>query len=840
MAGLRSICVCVVSLLCMQTIHADPTTDLFGASWSGDVTAAAKAIKEGADVNAVDFRNNTPLWIAAHKGHDGVVELLLNNKADINYVDENTGQTALMGAVYGGSGKIKIIKELLAHGADTKVITDADIDESNISDADKKIIRSLIKPQRVGLQPVGIPSAPALPAVSEQEAWLMAMSEKERAAYEEEKKRSEAGEKWRAAGRAQFEAERKKGELRSGIMVMPRTAGQVVQDIFIFLDDSETWPKLGAITDSIWSALYSKVPIVVSASLLKIVFDPPSTASSQYKEEFRKKFQGYAKITSLEDKALANDIVQDSFKSDEWVMRQVSTSLVLLLPRWLVTSAGDATPIDPKDPKGFTKRELNLGLKIDRMKDLGDKKNLQAFLKSYQKSQNENYFINALTDLFVTGSEYKLNKVLNRKPQWTIYLTGHGNLGDTIASIPIRDFPKLLDFLETKVVTKLFIYSSCYAMGKNTQDVYKKEFPGQEHTYSFPIVVEATYDVPVSVEGPRFTFVNGNIALKFQENYAKFFDLTKFTSEPYDIAQAVQLIFPALNPDFFNDILSSNNFPHVRPIQRDTFISLFPGVEIGTTMTTSRTEPLDVGAAMENKNLISDQTYVLLRTTYVPFTLILRGKKQAPLLLSAIPGNAHHHISSIESYYPIKDVIESIMRPDYGASKVFWINEFVEKFSGGLTYHDVIINRPVTDNIVDLLVGRNRSTAYATGPQGVIIYAFDKGVLTESSPAPESGRSYMDRYRSVFSTDTPIISDVRQQEFEKLVMQAIDKNDSTKVRDLLKQGFSPTKAICDHARKVGNQLIIKMLEDALSTQQLQQQATPPQRSMGRFSRIGAK
>ncbi len=71
------------------------------------------------DINRPDNRDRTALMFAARKGHLEVVKLLLEtNKTDINKRDEG-GETALGDAV--GFGHLKIVKLLLANGADANL-----------------------------------------------------------------------------------------------------------------------------------------------------------------------------------------------------------------------------------------------------------------------------------------------------------------------------------------------------------------------------------------------------------------------------------------------------------------------------------------------------------------------------------------------------------------------------------------------------------------------------------------------------------------------------------------------------------------------------------------------
>ena len=108
---------------------AKPDIDLFEAAQKGDVNAIRRAIKAGANVNAVDNRlpksvenfdapsspsKSTPLIYAVANGHPAAVDILIEAKANIEAQDAY-GQTALK--IARSAGNKKIIQKLQAAGA---------------------------------------------------------------------------------------------------------------------------------------------------------------------------------------------------------------------------------------------------------------------------------------------------------------------------------------------------------------------------------------------------------------------------------------------------------------------------------------------------------------------------------------------------------------------------------------------------------------------------------------------------------------------------------------------------------------------------------------------------
>jgi uncharacterized protein len=92
-------------------------TALFYASMKGNIEIIKKLLKLRADVNKKDKNGQTALHFAAREQQlDATIELL-NSNADIDTQDNN-GNTPLSDAVFTYRGDFKVIKELLARGAD--------------------------------------------------------------------------------------------------------------------------------------------------------------------------------------------------------------------------------------------------------------------------------------------------------------------------------------------------------------------------------------------------------------------------------------------------------------------------------------------------------------------------------------------------------------------------------------------------------------------------------------------------------------------------------------------------------------------------------------------------
>jgi len=91
-------------------------TPLMTAAYNGEMEAAEALLADGVDPNAKDDDRRTALMFAAAKGHTGIVNLLLNYRADPNLRELAYGRTALMGAAH--KGHLDTVEALLAGDAD--------------------------------------------------------------------------------------------------------------------------------------------------------------------------------------------------------------------------------------------------------------------------------------------------------------------------------------------------------------------------------------------------------------------------------------------------------------------------------------------------------------------------------------------------------------------------------------------------------------------------------------------------------------------------------------------------------------------------------------------------
>jgi ankyrin repeat protein len=91
--------------------------ELFEAAKENNLPEVSRLLSVGADVNAKDNHDRTPLQWACEKGHVQVVNKLLDHGADVD-AKNNRDWTPLHRACY--NGHVAIVNELLSRGANTE------------------------------------------------------------------------------------------------------------------------------------------------------------------------------------------------------------------------------------------------------------------------------------------------------------------------------------------------------------------------------------------------------------------------------------------------------------------------------------------------------------------------------------------------------------------------------------------------------------------------------------------------------------------------------------------------------------------------------------------------
>jgi len=114
-----------IGLLRVHQYHAAAKPEVYDgpeihqAALAGDLDKVKLMLSQDATrINAQDKYGNVPIHLAAFKGHEDIVELLIGNGSDVN-TKNKFGGAALYMASY--AGHEQVVKILIAHGADINV-----------------------------------------------------------------------------------------------------------------------------------------------------------------------------------------------------------------------------------------------------------------------------------------------------------------------------------------------------------------------------------------------------------------------------------------------------------------------------------------------------------------------------------------------------------------------------------------------------------------------------------------------------------------------------------------------------------------------------------------------
>jgi len=95
------------------------TEDIFESVDKGDAGRVKRAVWMGADVNGKNDDGVSPLDLAASRGNVEIVQVLIENKADVNAVETASGWTPLFHAAE--KGHVEVAELLIGHGADMAI-----------------------------------------------------------------------------------------------------------------------------------------------------------------------------------------------------------------------------------------------------------------------------------------------------------------------------------------------------------------------------------------------------------------------------------------------------------------------------------------------------------------------------------------------------------------------------------------------------------------------------------------------------------------------------------------------------------------------------------------------
>lgn len=535
---------------------------------------------------------------------------------------------------------------------------------------------------------------------------------------------------------SQKEFEEKREELQNKLL---KTSG-----LLVFLDDSELKnERLGGVSHQFLNAVFQNAgPIIASYSLLNNIVDIPKSVFSQLtKFSSEQRFENFRLVQSMlrnsqkdskEYKSLELDLKYlfnfeteiNNHLKEHWIIKLINPSLVLLIPKDYLENERkiklEDIKYNPNLPNDiYSPEELKLGLKVNHMQDLDN-------ILSNKNSENTDYFINSLHNIFVIKPDYeamvdymdyidsKAYEDFDSIPTWVIYISGHGLIYNSIVSLSIDQFKKFLNFLETKINTKMLVYNSCFASGVNNELIYKDLESVIQKTYPFAIVTQSLTDTETTV---RLIELMSN--KPGQKEFGVFTNFKLFLNK-INNADAIDY------EDTIKDILSTSgihNIPQIKLPNLPWFSILSVNneiVSIGNVMSKSRTKPLNISTYFAKKSNQANPKGILLFTNNIPFEIIL-NQNQLPVFVSMIPGPLMHYIKQItfkNNFSTITRLGELFSISGLRVHKSYLISEI--NMNDLFKYENVIID-----------VYNQKGVLYYTSKDGMFVVKFNKNIPSQ-------------------------------------------------------------------------------------------------------------
>lgn len=524
--------------------------------------------------------------------------------------------------------------------------------------------------------------------------------------------------------------------------------------LLIFLDEVEKH-MTEAVGEDLINGLYqAENPIIVSYSLMcnlleyrerdkrsvsVLMVERGKLKNAEYLDWFKEKYGA-----SWLDEIYRKEAVihcKIAFKPEQWIIKEINNSLLLLIPYKYCDSLG----VNGESVKEYTNIsndiELKMGFRVNHMKTLEYTSIYRSSLKKYFYQyiigidssaifRFADYFVNSLDTIFCKKSDYNMrNSIITEWndyksknipiPEWIIYIMGHGLKNDSIANMSLNDFKQFLMFLENKIKTGLLFMVSCQVAGVNVNQIYGELKSGTQQYYSFPIILQGLSDAITFSRRPKIDLdafwrsknndvllnqgfnkwlESGDLKLQIKD-FAEFFkraneeegDYRKIVEPLIDqssVTNELQIKMPGV--EWFSLIDTKNKI-----------------VSIGSILAKTRDpqKPLDITSFFKKQPEI-----ILLYTDNIPFELMIDVASVKAIVSMVSPGLAESYsarviqkikkisTSKLESLENILNLFASVAYTN-GAK---WF--FVEEIDNGQEiWKDVLIDGTYKDGVTAYL-----------------------------------------------------------------------------------------------------------------------------------------
>ena len=466
------------------------------------------------------------------------------------------------------------------------------------------------------------------------------------------------------------------------------------RELLIFLDDLEKKP--GAVGHTFVTGLYEEICPIIASTLLLYNLCEERKKDTRPIETLLNELKDIRHNLEYKTKNIINDFHEKNeiavsrigFRQERWIIKKIDDSLLLLIPKTYL----ELFDIDDNKVQEYYKDlellfesevELKLGLRVNHMKTI----TIEEIFKPIEP-QFVDYFTNSMDSVFCTKTDYNIAN--QNRPEWVIYIDGHGSVNGNIVGLSLKGFQEFLSFLENKIKTQLLIVVSCYAIGVNSDKIFGNMKTEVKNQYSFPIIVQGVRDTSVANLSPgvlKSWIEKQKIGLDTEINFSNFLKIAEQIKEG--------------NYDKIMNIRGSiQNIPQIKLPGIEWFsvrIANEEIVSIGPILVKTRDpqKSLDVISFFKK-----DPKIILLYTDNIPFELIINSNKLKAIssMMSAgpvsdIPEFVIHRIKKITSSQEFLEILrwfESVANSQ--GSKAFFVDEIGKN-------KDVFISGSATDSM---------------------------------------------------------------------------------------------------------------------------------------------
>lgn len=314
------------------------------------------------------------------------------------------------------------------------------------------------------------------------------------------------------------------------------------------------------------------------------------------------------------------------------------------------------------DSEKLSDGELLLGMKLRKLTEIKDPMNIPSPTSESQYEEKEKFgdyddvtplidlnLREYLTEILITHGDLKKKLLseylLNR---WDIYLSGHGT-DTTIADLSPKNFESLLDFLNEKIETRSFFYSTCYA-GMHLKKSYEftvekrvkniiKEKEKRNKNFKFIIISATVFDV--AVRGRILTQDQPEVTTPYISYFEAIHEYFRKISSPSQTGESKNMLVKAVDhfkKKVFNDytviaIRYPNNEWFTIPQRTDYF--LLDDGEITRTIN-------------QNKSVITiKEESIVIKSHYIPLSLKIDTIKSNILFMPVTIQDATYYFKEI-------------------------------------------------------------------------------------------------------------------------------------------------------------------------------------------------